>query len=392
MSNAPAQPVAGAPSRSSKAPPRIASKARRALAMLAGCLAVTSAAFALSACRTEQKAVVALPAVGANLAETTVSGISSGAYMAGQFQLAHGDIVIGAGIIAGGPFGCAESLYADLMPGPATALINATKAINGCMLNAMQLWGVPNPPMLARKAAAMAGEGEIAPLASVLQDRVYLFTGRSDRTVMPAIVQAAAEFYRRLGVPEQQIKLVATLDAGHAFVTETEGQACDVTGKPYIVDCDYDQAGDMLGFILGPLQRPAPAVSGALLNFDQRPFTGDLAHHGMADVGAVYVPKACAGPGIDPATRCRVHIAFHGCGQNRELVGDAFIRSTGFGRWADTNRLIVLFPQTTTSPFNPQACWDWWGYTGRDYLTRSAPQTTAVRRMLDRLSSVDRPS
>lgn len=329
----------------------------------------------------------ALPAAGAAVDQTSVSGISSGAYMAGQFQLAHGEVVIGAGIIAGGPYGCAESLYADLMPGPATTIFNATKAINGCMLNAMQVWGVPNPPMLAERAMERARDGEIAPVASVAADRVYLFTGREDRTVMPAIVKAAAEFYRAIGVPEDRIKLVATFDAGHAFVTEAEGAACDVTGKPYIVDCDYDQAGDLLGFIYGPLHQPAAAPAGMLMLFDQRPFTGDLAHHGLADTGAVYVPQACAAAPSDPAQRCRVHIAYHGCAQNRELVGDAFIRSTGFGRWADTNRLIVLFPQTTTSAFNPQACWDWWGYTGRDYLTRAAPQIIAVRRMLDRLAA-----
>ncbi len=387
MSNGPAQPVEVAPSVTTKAVPPAGIRAHSAAAALVACLAVTTAVLGLSACRNEQGAVLGLPGVGANLAETSVSGISSGAYMAGQFQLAHGDIVVGAGIIAGGPYGCAESLYADLMPGPATALINATKAINGCMLNAMQMWGVPSPPMLARKAASLAQEGEIAPVASIVQDRVYLFTGRADRTVMPAIVQAAAEFYRRLGVPDGQIKLVATLDAGHAFVTETEGEACDFTGKPYIVDCDYDQAGDLLGFIHGPLEPPSQAATGSLLLFDQRPFLDDLAHHGLADTGAVYMPKSCAEPSSEPALRCRVHVAFHGCGQNRELAGDAFIRSTGFSRWADTNRLIVLFPQTTTSPFNPQACWDWWGYTGRDYLTRSAPQIVAVRRMLERLSS-----
>ena len=47
-----------------------------------------------------------LPTLAANISETSVSGISSGAYMAGQFQIAHSRIVAGAGIIAGGPYGC----------------------------------------------------------------------------------------------------------------------------------------------------------------------------------------------------------------------------------------------------------------------------------------------
>lgn len=359
----------------------------RGVAFATAVLALTAS---VSACRNEQ--ATGLPAMGADLAQTSVSGISSGAYMAGQFQLAHGEIVVGAGIIAGGPFGCAESLYADMMPGPATAILNATKAINGCMLNAMQIWGVPNAGMLADKARRGAANGEIAPIASVVTDRVYLFTGRSDRTVLPAIVKSAAEFYQQLGVPVSNIRLVSTLDAGHAFVTETEGQACDVTGKPYVVDCDYDQAGDLLAFIYGAMEPPSPRARGTLAVFDQRPFTADLAHHGLADLGAIYVPETCADGGSTAAMRCRVHIAYHGCAQNRDVVGDAFVRQTGFGRWADTNRIIVLFPQTSASPINPQACWDWWGYTGRDFLTRTAPQIVAVRRMLDRLAQVNRSS
>ncbi len=59
-----------------------------------------------------------LPALHANIAETSVSGISAGAYMAGQFEIAHSEIVSGAAIIAGGPYGCAESVYADMMIGP----------------------------------------------------------------------------------------------------------------------------------------------------------------------------------------------------------------------------------------------------------------------------------
>lgn len=54
--------------------------------------------------------------------------------------------------------------------------------------------------------------------------------------------------------------------------------------------------------------------------------------------------------------------------------------------------MIVLFPQTETSPLNPQACWDWGGYTGRDYLTRRAPQIIAVHRMLERLAGLERQS
>lgn len=370
--------------------PEGAGRAAPARLRFAGLAAALLAAFAISGCDSEK--TVPLPALGAVADETSVSGISSGAYMAGQFQLAHGREVVGAAIIAGGPYGCAESVYADMLPGPGSAFLNVTKAINGCMLNAMQIWGVPNPRMLAERARSLAEKEAIAPIDSDITDRVYLFTGKSDHTVVPAIVSAAAAFYRELGVPAEQIKFVSDVNAGHAFVTENAGLSCDDTGKPYVVDCDYDQAGDLLNFIHGPLKPAAAKATGEYIEFDQRPFTRDLSTHGMENSGVVYVPAVCRNGGGTTGAGCRVHISFHGCGQNRSLVGDAFIRESGFARWADSNRFIVLFPQAATSPFNPQGCWDWWGYTGRGYLTRQAPQIQAVHRMLARLTELDRPS
>ena len=328
-----------------------------------------------------------LPALGAALNQTSVSGVSSGAYMAGQFEIAHSRDVVGAGIIAGGPYGCSESLYADVIPGPGMALLNLTKAINGCMLDALQSFGIPNPGQLAHRAGQLAEAGRIDPIADVKDDRIYLFSGKEDHTVVPAIVDAARRFYGVLGVPDAQILYVSNLPAGHGFVTDDGGRACDYTGKPYIIDCDYDQAGALLAQIYGPLKPRAATASGTLLLFDQRPFTRELTNHGMSDLGLVYVPQACR-----EHRGCRVHIAYHGCGQNRTFVGETFARDSGYARWADTNNLIILFPQTATTPLNPQGCWDWWGYTGSDYLTRNAAQIVAVRRMLEHLAAPAPPS
>lgn len=328
-----------------------------------------------------------LPALEAKSDATSVSGISSGAYMAGQFQMAHSREVVGAAIIAGGPYGCSESLFADVMPGPGTVLLNLTKAINGCMLNSLQAFGVPNPKQLAQRAGRLAERNLIDPIDDVKKDRLYLFAGTSDRTVVRPIVAAARRFYEDLGVPSEQILYVSDVPAGHGFVTDDRGPECDYTGKPYIVDCDYDQAGALLAQIYGPLKPRSEPTTGTFQLFDQVVFTKDLSNHGLSDRGIVYIPDACKAD-----AGCRVHIAFHGCGQNRTFVGESFARDSGLARWADTNRLIVLFPQTAATPLNPQGCWDWWGYTGSGYLTRDAPQIVAVQRMLERLSSPRAPS
>jgi hypothetical protein len=301
--------------------------------------------------------------------------------MAGQFQIAHSKIVAGAAIIAGGPYGCAESLFADMMPGPGAAFFNLSKAINGCMLNSLALWGVPDVDRLVERTKKLADDDRIDPLSSLVDDRVYLFSGSNDRTVVPAIVAAAYDFYKRLGVPEQNLTYVTNLPAGHAFVTRDQGLACESTGTPYVVACDYDQAGEVLKRIYGNLSPRAETPAGIFIEFDQTTFLDGLGDHGMEDRGIAYVPPACA-----QSTTCRVHIAFHGCSQNRENTGEAFIRQSGYTNWADSNSLVVLFPQVASQPMNPQGCWDWWGYTGHDYLTRDAPQIRAVHRMLEHLA------
>ena len=50
-----------------------------------------------------------LPALAADLSRTSVSGISSGGFMAAQIATAYSSRFVGVGIIAAGPFYCAGS-------------------------------------------------------------------------------------------------------------------------------------------------------------------------------------------------------------------------------------------------------------------------------------------
>jgi len=324
-----------------------------------------------------------LPALGADLSGTTVSGISSGAYMAGQFQMAHAELVTGAAIVAGGPYACSESAYGKMIPGPGAMFLNAQKAVSGCMRNALQLWGIPDPKRLANRTRELSEKGSIGAIEAITTDRVYLFSGRRDDTVKPEIVAAAKAYYLELGVPEDRIAFVDSFEAGHAFVTVDKGLSCSASHSPFVEDCDYDMAGALLEHLAGPLKPPAPAgqPAGRFVGFEQSRYSEGIDRHGMAEEGVVFVPEAC-----ENAPGCRVHVAFHGCQQSRALVGDAFVKDTGYARWAGANRMIVLFPQVKKGTFNPLGCWDWLGYTGSDYLTREGPQIRVVRAMLEALS------
>jgi len=365
--------------------------ARGAITRSLALAVILGAAIGLSACLAQETSP-RLPALGAAPDDVTVSGISAGAYMAAQMQFAHASRISGAGLVAGGPYGCAESLMAPTMPGPGATLVNLTKAINGCMHNAMQFLGEPNVDRLAEQARRRAESGANDPIADLVSDRVYLFSGAEDRTVLPAIVEAAANLYRRLGVPDDQIRFRTDIAAGHAFVTMDSGVACGETAAPYLTDCDYDQAGAILNHLLGELAPAQPQAATSengdvipdLIVFDQTEFTDDLDQHGFAEQGYVYVPPAC-----QDTSGCRVHVVFHGCRQAAEIVGRTFIHQVGYNRWAEANRLVVLYPQIRTTAVNPQGCWDWWGYTGRDYLTKAAPQIVVIERMLDRLGELE---
>jgi poly(3-hydroxybutyrate) depolymerase len=335
----------------------------------------------LAACRTD---LPELPAVRAQLNGTTVSGDTSGANMAGQIHLAHNSIVTGAALVGGGPYGCAQSVYTRGIVGPGSALINASRAVNGCMANDLASWGVPNPQQLAEQAQGFAREGRIDPIEATAGDRIYLFSGTKDETVLPEIGLAAVHFYERIGVPADHIKRIADVPAGHGFVAKGKGGACGASAQPYINDCGYDQAGELLAYLLGPLSPPDSATSVERLVFDQSVFTSDLVDHGLAREGVVLMPERCR-----KEAGCRVHVVFHGCRQSRAEVGDAFIEDSGYARWAGPNRLIVLMPQAQSSTANPYGCWDWWGYTGSEYLTQKGPQIVAVRRMLDRLAAAE---
>lgn len=306
-----------------------------------------------------------LPAYDADPGTVTVSGVSSGGYMAVQFHVAHSGVVKGAGVIAAGPYWCARG--------------SALAASTSCMAPG---WWTPLPQVELLKAEAdrLARSRQIDPTANLATARVWLFSGSKDTTVAPAVVDALRRFYALYGTA---IVGVTDKPAGHAMVTEHAGNACGTSAAPFINDCDFDAAGELLKHLLGPLAAPAAGEGGRLIQFDQNAFAGGAADAiSLADLGYAYVPPACE------SARCRVHVAFHGCQQSARQIGERFVREAGYNRWADGNRLILLYPQTMArAATNPFGCWDWWGYTGAQYHTKSGPQLRAVKAMLDRLAS-----
>ncbi len=323
-------------------------------------------------------AAPALPALGSDSSGVTVSGISSGGYMAVQFQVAYSKLVKGAGIIAAGPYDCAEG--------------SAVRALSNCM--APTRWAQPPAPNdVKARMESRARLDLIDPSAALADDRVWVLTGGADHTVERPVVDALVGFYKAW-MPAESIRLVTLPDAGHAMisVSDTKPNACDTSEPPYINRCgDFDAPGELLGHLLGKLKPKSVPEPGHLVTFDQRAFTGGLpADISMGEQGFAYIPASCRAGG------CRVHVAFHGCRQGEDQVGRRFVEGAGYNAWAETNRLVVLYPQAVARNglaagsmrwmYNPKGCWDWWGYSAVDYATRNAPQMVAVRKMIARLA------
>lgn len=300
-----------------------------------------------------------------NLApEVTVSGLSSGGYMAAQYHLAFAEQVTGAAIVAAGPLYCAQS---------------------SLQLAFAQCLGQPQlPPAqpLLDYISLQQQQGLLAPASALANDKVWIFHGSADNTVHPNLGQALAEQYQQW-LPKEHIFLVNDQPFAHHFPSNKPGLTdCHSSSSPFIASCVYDTAGKLLSHLYGSVQAPATQASGTVHAIDQHQVKG-AAKAQLAKTGYLYVPASCSS-----AQPCRLHISFHGCRQNAEMVGDAYVTQTGLNEYADTNQLVVFYPQTTASkllPMNPQACWDWWGYSGDDYMLRSGAQLSAVQQLSEHL-------
>ncbi len=142
------------------------------------------------------------PSLNIDTDRITVSGISAGAQMAHQLHIAYPDIFSGAGLIAGGPFGCAEG--------------SLTTAISRCM-------GSVNGELplaeFAKQIRSAVEQGWIGDTAALSDDRVWVFHGTD----------------------------------------------CSATESPFIGSCDYDAAGILLQQLYGKLEAPATELKTELI-------------------------------------------------------------------------------------------------------------------------------
>ena len=295
--------------------------------------------------------------------------------------------------MAGGPYFCSQGSAIGATTRCSCTLDPAHLA---CSVSATSA----DVPALERATRRFAADHLIDNPSHIAGQRVFIFAGGKDPIVPAPVAAQTADYYSRFSVPAQNISTKLLDNAGHTMPTVNYGRGCSITESPYIGKCGFDGAKAILSWIYGPLKpRRQGALTGRFIEFDQsryvrqqRAFCGSPAWTPRA--GCMFRRRVRNG------ASCRLHIALHGCQQGQNYLplktppggglyyGTTFVRHAGYAAWADTNRIVVLFPQAVSIPgLNPNGCWDWWGYTDENYANRNGVQIAALRAMVDRIAS-----
>lgn len=311
-----------------------------------------------------QQRVSKLTPLSVNPGLITVSGISAGGFMAVQMHVALSTVFKGSASVAGGIYWCAQG--------------NALQAQMTCMRNP----GMLNTATFLQKAKSEEAAGKIEKLENLKNSRIFIYAGKNDSIVAPGNSDKLYEFFSKV-TSTKNIKYKNDVPSGHGWITNRFGGSCGSQASPWMSNCNYDMAGDILTHMYGPLLPPIKSsteMKKQLFAFDQSEFqTGNSS---LYQTGYVYVPKACQ----STRSGCRLHVNFHGCQMGPNYIQDQYVTNNGLNEWAETNNIVVLYPQATSSGFtNPYGCWDWFGYTGSDYVNKNGPQVIAIQKMVYRL-------
>jgi hypothetical protein len=256
--------------------------------------------------------VVQLGSYTVEQGQSSVSGLSSGAFMTVQLHLAYSSSFAGAGIIAGGPFRCAESFRA-------AALLAQDAYVQGALYICMNPLSPQTGPDADRLAQLARGDGR----------------GGRDRRRRPSRGRPCLPLHRqrrpgrllrrggahaallRAAGREARTHLLRRQRPGRPFHHHRQPEDSQLAANqpPYINRGGFVQSHDILRHIHGPLKAPSQRLTGRLVRFDQTEFFGAEPRASMSEFGYAYVPRA-----VEQGAAARVHIALHGCKQGYNYV------------------------------------------------------------------------
>ncbi len=299
-----------------------------------------------------------LPKLNIDANRVSVSGLSAGAFAAIQMHLSYADIIHGVGVVAGGVYWCSEG--------------QLSKGLSECMFNS----GSVSIDKKVEYAKKQQGLGNLASPNYLKNFNLYIYASPKDIIVKKEGAPKIVDFYRSF-TTSFSYKLESNIASAHGFPTVSEGNRCDQMASPWIQACGRNIALEMINFLEGKTYSEGKMDRGQLFTFNQGKYSG--ANTFLMPEGYVYIPERCR----NGMQKCGLHMALHGCKQNTDDVGDQFETRTGIADAAEAAGMVVIFPQAARDQSaNPNACWDWTGYSSKDFANTHGPQTSALRAMI----------
>lgn len=315
----------------------------------------------------------------------TISGISAGAAMSIQYGIAFSSQVNANGIIAGIPLYCSQGMVAyALMCMDTPELININSIISTA-----QIW---------------EAEGLIDPMSNIKNQYMHLWSGTADTVVYQGVMIKVAEMFEYMGATS--ITSIFNYSSEHAWITNRYGNSCSYLGEPYVNNCGYDFSGEYLSRAwnsmasagkknLAPFQAQGTMNGANFFQFDQTKYGASASSNSLASIGYLYVPTQC-GTVTQSGTntvisggsvQCHIHLNFHGCTQQADLIGKQYITQTNLNEYAETNNFIVVYPQSSTNLENPKGCFAWWDFSGFDsnFANKDGAQMSMFNEMMQNL-------
>jgi hypothetical protein len=349
----------------------------------------------------------------------TVSGLSSGGFMSTQLHVAFSDLFQGSAAIAGGPFDCSlQNTDVKTVKEQCMLGLASEKGYAYFYAQAVSLFSngqIANLNNLKSKPVYIfnsADDQVIAPVLGFINNEFF--------TQLESKVTAEALLY-----PDSPGYLVAHGMANNnpyfgLFLSEEIGSVdpytpCAPSGgqstpwylklisrgaDPWLYYCQYPDAitplpvtpastpEKILKTLYGSIKPMGTPKDSGFFTLEQLPYAQmvdptiktvqDLNARGLNQNAFAYVPEFCQ----NINNTCKLHVALHGCQQftgwtivpkvgsyfyKKGMLsfpfGNTFYYQSDFAAFAETNQMIVLFPQawnigTDASSVNPYGCWE----------------------------------
>jgi len=312
----------------------------------------------------------------------SVSGLSAGGSMAVQHLVAFSGTVDGATIAGGSPYGCG----------------GLGRPFVRCYYGNVNVQASVEYVYWRRK------QGNIDDPSGLAHIPVVLFSGKNDWVVYTAVMretkqqlESFVDTAKLAGYFYTQAGHVWSIDHGDCKCGDCSGGGstlcCDIN------DCSFDLSGTALRQAYGGLNARAtaqaqlrwieqhaylPPASRPDVRVRRMPTAAVRAGGTLMKYAIAYVPPRCEAD----VRRCKLHVNYHGCDDLNWKNRLRWVKHLDLLEYAQSNDLVVLFPQARGDNAVGVGCWNWVSYEDDPYFdTQWGVQLGTVVRMAADLRS-----